>query len=193
MLATGNRNNSRGKASMAYYAVHRRPHRTMTELEQAKVLKVTGEHARGSATMSSSPWPWGPGCANTRRSRSMSVTSPRTAPRSSAASPCASSSAVPSGLHRRRSSFRTRSTTSSAAYSLGRSGVARASRPRHRSLSLARAIGFQRVWRGPHSGGGSNAPAWTRSIAFTYFDIPRVRISIARRAISAWSSASPAT
>jgi integrase/recombinase XerC len=32
---------------MAYYAVHRRPHRTMTELEQAKVLKVTGEHARG--------------------------------------------------------------------------------------------------------------------------------------------------
>jgi integrase/recombinase XerC len=32
---------------MAYYAVHRRPQRTMTELEQAKVLKVTGEHARG--------------------------------------------------------------------------------------------------------------------------------------------------
>jgi hypothetical protein len=43
----GNRNNSRRRASMAYYAVHRRPQRTMTELEQAKVLKVTGEHARG--------------------------------------------------------------------------------------------------------------------------------------------------
>jgi integrase len=32
---------------MAYYAIRHRPHRTMTELEQAKLLKVTGEHARG--------------------------------------------------------------------------------------------------------------------------------------------------
>ena len=32
---------------MPAYAIHRRPPRTMTELEQAKLLKVTGEHARG--------------------------------------------------------------------------------------------------------------------------------------------------
>jgi integrase/recombinase XerC len=32
---------------MTHYAGHRRPPRTMTEFEQAKVLKVTGEHARG--------------------------------------------------------------------------------------------------------------------------------------------------
>jgi integrase len=32
---------------MTAYATLRRPPRTMTELEQAKVLKVTGEHARG--------------------------------------------------------------------------------------------------------------------------------------------------
>jgi integrase/recombinase XerC len=39
----------------------RRPHRTMTEFEQAKVLKVTASTPAVSATMSSSPWPRGTG------------------------------------------------------------------------------------------------------------------------------------
>jgi len=32
---------------MAHYATHRRPPRTLTKTEQATLLKITGEHARG--------------------------------------------------------------------------------------------------------------------------------------------------
>src|SRR5688500_17098916 len=35
------------RSTMTAYATRRRPPRTMTEREQARLLKVTGEHARG--------------------------------------------------------------------------------------------------------------------------------------------------
>ena len=98
---------------MAYYAIHHRPHRTMTELEQAKLLKVTGEHARGFRDHVLFALALGTGL---REHEALAldvgdITEDGTTI-SSAASPCASSSAAPSGRHRRRSSCPIRCTTS---------------------------------------------------------------------------------
>jgi integrase len=165
----------------------------MTEFEQAKVLKVTGEHARGFRDHVIFALALGTGLrehevlaldvgditddGTTIKRRVTLRVFKRCTKR-----PAPQEIFLPDSMH----------------YKLGRFLAWKKRRgeslaPRRRSLSPARAIGFQRAWRGPHSVAGSVALAWIAFTVSTRYATRPARISIARRATSAWSSASPVT
>jgi integrase len=178
---------------MAYYAIHHRPHRTLTEVEQAKVLKVTGEHARGFRDHVLFALALGTGLrehealaldvgditedGSTVKRRITLRVFKRCTKR-----PAPQEIFLPDSLH----------------YKLGRLLAWKKRRgeslaPDAPLLSRARATVSRCVWRGLHSAAGNSVLAWTGSTASTRCATPRAPISIARRVTSAWSSASRAT
>jgi integrase/recombinase XerC len=178
---------------MPYYAVHRRPHRTMTELEQAKVLEVTGEHARGFRDHVLFALALGTGLrehealaldvgdvtedGTTIKRRITLRVFKRCTKR-----PAPQEIFLPDSIHYKLG--RLLAWKKRRGESLAPDAPLFVSRERNRlSLRMAR----------PRSAAGSSARAWTASTASTRYATPPAPIFIARRATSAWSSASRAT